>query len=408
MKILARLGLIIAYSVTLACCWLSRFLRKKRSCTNIRRIVVIGTFYNLGWYRSHIIPLAKSEVDEVIVVTDFKLESYEKVRFKIPPKWMVAMIGRAGAKCVSLAIVAICDRPDIYIGYHIFPGAISALAIGCLSGRPVCYQMTGGPIEIIGGGFSNENILMKNLGTHSPTVEKMALAVVGKFDMVVVRGNKAKKFLLEHCSYPLVSVIPGSVVGLEWRTYEERRYDLIFVGRLAEIKQPHQFVEIVAEIAKVFRDVKAIMVGDGPLMQYVLEHAAKLNIQNNITMAGRQGKVEPFLLDARIFVLTSRSEGLSIAMAEAMAAGCVPVVADVGELEDLVVEGNNGWLIPPNDVPEYSRKIGKLLEDRHLWKTFSVAAVAGALRYANVDAVANRWCEELNKVATHHCESLAS
>ena len=361
---------------------------------------MLGTFFNVGWFRSHIIPLTKSGVDEVILVTDSMIESHSRVRFVCPPTWLVRIVGRAAAKGLYLIAVCIRRRPDLIMGYHIFPGAITALAIGRMFRCPVCYQMTGGPIEVIGGGCYNENSVMKNLTYPSNLLENLALSIVRKFDLVVIRGKLARSYLIDNTVTSQLAIIPGSVNvdNVPWRSYEERQYDLIFVGRLTEIKQPLQFVEIVAKAAKSKTDIRALLLGDGPLMAELVDYAARCGISGNITVMGKINFVEPYLADSRIFVMPSRSEGLSIAMAEAMAAGTVPVVANVGELGDLVLDGKNGWLIEPNDVAQYADRIVTLLENHDLWTTFSQAGRETVNNYNSVDAVTLRWKTELNKL----------
>lgn len=360
---------------------------------------MLGTFFNIGWFRSHIIPLAESGVDEVLLVTDCMVEPYSRVQFVCPPAWLARLVGRAAAKGLYLFVFGLRYRPDLYMGYHIFPGAITALVIGRLMGRPVCYQMTGGPIEVIGGGCYNENLTMKKLTYPSKLIEKLALSLVRKFDIVVIRGKSAKSYLADNAVKNRLVVIPGSVnVGSGLcRSYEERQYDMIFVGRLTEIKQPLQYVEIVAGVAKRNKDVKALLVGDGPLMEDVINYAVKLGVTDIITIIGKKKFVEPFLEDSRIFLMPSRSEGLSIAMAEAMAAGTVPIVANVGELGDLVVDGKNGWLIPPNDVEGYVQRVITLLDDPNLWTALGQAGRESVKQYNSIEAVARLWRKEFQK-----------
>jgi glycosyltransferase involved in cell wall biosynthesis len=77
---------------------------------------------------------------------------------------------------------------------------------------------------------------------------------------------------------------------------------------------------------------------------------------------------------SKVFVLTSRSEGMSIALMEAMGCGVPAVAADVGELSDLVVSRVNGWLVQANDLGEYVERITGLLDDPVNWQRISSAA----------------------------------
>ena len=99
-----------------------------------------------------------------------------------------------------------------------------------------------------------------------------------------------------------------------------------------------------------------------------------MGIRDNIEFLGARNDVSEFLRLSKVFVLTSRSEGMSIALLEAMGCGVPPVAADVGELSDVVVSGVNGWLVRPNDVEEYVQRISELLDDPVRWQRLSNAA----------------------------------
>jgi glycosyltransferase involved in cell wall biosynthesis len=116
-----------------------------------------------------------------------------------------------------------------------------------------------------------------------------------------------------------------------------------------------------------------------------------------VDFLGQRHDVESIVVGAKVFVLTSLSEGLSIAMAEAMAAGAVPVVANVGELGDLVEDGTSGFLVPPNDVEQYADRIVKLLEDGDAWSRMSSAAAESAASRCGIDVVSAQWRECLGE-----------
>jgi glycosyltransferase involved in cell wall biosynthesis len=364
------------------------------------RIIVTGTFHNPNWYLSHITPLSLSSVKEVILVVDEPQLPLERVKFVCPPKWLVRLISRAGAKAIWMIIAGFRYRPDLYMGYHLAPGACSALLAGKLLGRPSCYQMTGGPVGIIGGGFAASDSIGAALGHPSRVIEAMAVGVVRQFELVVVRGNRAKEFFAARNIKRTVAIITGSVNGCEQLPQDDRDIDLIYVGRLSSIKQVHQFVAIVDAIRHTMPGVRAAIVGDGPLQTDLRACANELGLARNIEFLGKRKDVEAFLARSRVFVLTSKSEGLSIAMAEAMAAGVVPVVADVGELRDLVADGVNGYLIEPNNVNQYARRALSLLRDEELWTQYSLRAIEAARRHCDIEVVSQKWSQVLRDVVS--------
>jgi len=90
-----------------------------------------------------------------------------------------------------------------------------------------------------------------------------------------------------------------------------------------------------------------------------------------------------------------RWEGLSIAMLEAMAAGAVPVVADVGDLKDRIDDGVNGFVVEQDDIAGFAERILRLLDDEDTWRRCSSRAVSSAIEHSGVDAVARQWHRHL-------------
>lgn len=402
--VVAWLVLASAFGVTWAIARLLRHRRDTRPATG--RLLVTGTFFNRGWFLSHVEPLSACGLREVIVVTDVVQPAPERVTVLAPPRWVVKCVGRAAAKLWFMWRVGGRVRPDLYVGYHLFPGALSALIAARLNGRPAAYQMTGGPVEVMGGGNENENALMSSLNGPSAFLERLSLAVLAEFDLIVVRGQKARRFLADRGITQSVRIITGSVREGNGAK-PGRPIDLIFVGRLARIKQPERFVEIVSKLAARRPEVRAVMVGGGPEEDALRTIIRARGIERNVELLGQRTDIHDLLVQSKLFVLTSRSEGLSIAMVEAMSCGVPPVVADVGELADVVANGVNGWLVPGDDVDAFATRIDELLSDGSRWEAFSRASREAAVALSGLPAVTRRWRECLSPMCATDANNAA-
>src|SRR3990170_8877786 len=150
MRMTAIIVLSISYTITVL---LSKILKRTKMRKRIsNRILVIATFHNPNWFYSHIEPLALSGIREVVLVCDHPIGRINGVRYYCPSKLLSAIFSRAGAKFLWAIICGFKYKPDLYIGYHIFPAGISALIIARIFNRPACYQVTSGPLELEGGG----------------------------------------------------------------------------------------------------------------------------------------------------------------------------------------------------------------------------------------------------------------
>jgi glycosyltransferase involved in cell wall biosynthesis len=386
------------YSLVLLVCRLARTFRGP-SVPKAGPVAALGAFYNPNWFVSHARPLTRSGVEGVVVVSDGVPANVQGVRVVIPPRWLVRVATRNGARLLYLLVVGLRYRPSLFMGFHLAPAAALALLTGRLFGRPACYQMTAGPVEVVGGGYQLENPVLSRLGGPSRVLERLALATVREFDLVVVRGSRARRYLVERgISADRVACITGSVDVDRLAGEDRRSYDLVFLGRLASVKQPVLFVRVFAEVASRRPDVRAVIVGDGPLRDAVADEARRLGVEPLLEIVGKVEDVGRYLLRSRVFVLTSRSEGVSIALAEAMAAGVVPVVADVGDLADLVDDGRNGFLIGSDGAEAYARRVLQVLDDDALRQRLSQASRETARGRVSLENVTQLWRTNLGRL----------
>jgi glycosyltransferase involved in cell wall biosynthesis len=108
------------------------------------------------------------------------------------------------------------------------------------------------------------------------------------------------------------------------------------------------------------------LVGDGDRMDACRGRAQQTGVADRVRFLGQRTDVPEILQASDIFVLNSRSEGMSNALLEALAAGLPCVATDVGGNPELVRDGENGFLVPPNQPAPLSRLIGKLASDPEL------------------------------------------
>jgi glycosyltransferase involved in cell wall biosynthesis len=222
------------------------------------------------------------------------------------------------------------------------------------------------------------------------------LSVIREFDLTVVRGETSRRFLSANGIDGSV-VITGSVNAGRVRAKEERRYDLMFVGQLIERKQPLKYLEIVEGARRVFPSLRAGIIGDGPLMEEVRSTIVRLGLAENVVVLGMRPDVDACLSQSKVFVLTSRDEGLPIALAEAMMGGSVPVVANVGDSGDLVSHGVNGYLVDPEAIREYVDHVETLLLDPETWGRLSERAIESAKAYVSVERVTELWSRHIRE-----------
>jgi sugar transferase (PEP-CTERM/EpsH1 system associated) len=160
------------------------------------------------------------------------------------------------------------------------------------------------------------------------------------------------------------------------------------VGRLDEVKRQDRLIRAFAQVRRGWPEARLLLVGDGPSRDELRTLTEGLGLGDCVHFAGYQPRPERYLHAMDVFALTSRSEGMPLAVLEAWAAG-VPVVASrVGGLPELIDDGRTGRLIEPGDEAAWSEALAALLADpqaasrlgqegrRHVRARFGVRAMA--------------------------------
>lgn len=350
-------------------------------------ILLTGTFHSDNWVLSHIRPLAISQnCASISIVSTYPIPPMDKVEPVYPPDWLVRLTGGVVARMLVFFYVGLRTRPDFVGGFHLLFNGMCATLLSRIIGARSIYFCVGGPTETLHGdmakGWRSENRLFGRLEVPDEVIKQRLLNVVATFDHVVTMGTGAATFFKSKGINTSYHVISGGIEASRfYPATQPSSYDLILVARLAPVKQIDLFLRTIALVKESLPNVSAAIVGDGPLRSTLESLARDLGIDQSVKFAGHQRDVETWLRKARIFVLTSVSEGLALSMMEAMMCGLPVVVSNVGDLGDIVRTGENGYLVA-NFTPEaFSRPIVELLSDPARWEKFSSAAHTAAMAY---------------------------
>jgi glycosyltransferase involved in cell wall biosynthesis/peptidoglycan/xylan/chitin deacetylase (PgdA/CDA1 family) len=122
----------------------------------------------------------------------------------------------------------------------------------------------------------------------------------------------------------------------------------------------------------------------------VLELSRSLGAERWLTFLGQLENVAPLLKLSDMFVLPSRSEGLSNALLEAMVFGLPCIATAVGGNPEVVVDGHTGFLIPSDDPMALADRILRLIRDGELRRTMGAASRERALQRFTLEAMSSR------------------
>lgn len=151
---------------------------------------------------------------------------------------------------------------------------------------------------------------------------------------------------------------------------DERENWLITAARLVPGKGFDLLTKVAKEVLPKFPDWKWILCGEGPERAMIEDFCKKEGLEGRLCLLGYVPKVEEYLAKSKIFVLTSRAEGLPMCLLEARASGvpCVSFDVPTGP-SDLIEDGVNGYLIAPFDCGAMAGKLCELMGNEALLRT---------------------------------------
>ncbi|MHC4295366.1 MAG: glycosyltransferase family 4 protein [Planctomycetota bacterium] len=388
------LTLVHCIALTVArCVGRRRRVRSKGSGLNI---LLTGRLDSDNWIVAHLGPLAKSkECSGVWMVSTNPVPHLDKVTGIYPPRWMVKILGVTPARLLTFIWIAIRMRPDIVGGFHMLINGMVAAVTGHLTGARTMYFCVGGPAEVLDGGVWGEGNYFAKMETPDPVVERRLLKTVSAFDAVITMGTRTVEFFKEKGVDTAFGVVSGGIDSSKYSpTGAAPQIDIVTTGRLVEIKRIDIFLEAVKYASRRIPEIRAVVVGDGPLREALVQTARNLGIGNCVRFVGHQENVAQWLGKSKIFVLTSDSEALSLSAIEAMMCGLPAVVSDVGDMVDLIAHGVNGYLLPRRAPRVFADCIVELLQDERKLEAFSRAGRFSAMRYEKTRAT-QQWDEIL-------------
>jgi glycosyltransferase involved in cell wall biosynthesis len=138
------------------------------------------------------------------------------------------------------------------------------------------------------------------------------------------------------------------------------------VGRLVSLKAVDVLLCAARLITQRRAGVEFVIVGTGPELEALRALARSLGVEKDVRFTGFIPDPAKIIGCFDIGVLCSRTEALPMAVLEYMAGGIPCVVTDVGGMKELVADGENGFVIQPDDPVALATRIIELLDDPDL------------------------------------------
>lgn len=333
--------------------------------------------------------------------------------------WLVKGLGRGGAEQLLLSIARQLDRAtiEVHVGY-VLPHkdalvrdlTAAGVEVHCLSGsgRPWPLELR----KLVARGRFDV------VHTHSPLVASVARLVTpesavmfhtehnmwGRYrlpsrlanaltisrnrrvwavsegvagsirPLPLTRGAEVRVLLHGIGDMPVLASPEARAQALGRLGLEPGPFTVGCVGNLTTKKNHETLIHAVAALRRTEPGARVVLVGGGPREPALRQLIASRDLEDAVTLTGVRDDVPALLPAFDVFALSSRYEGLSIALLEAMGAGVPPVVTRVGGMPEVIRDGRDGLLVRPGDPGAMAAALARLARDPALRASLAQAA----------------------------------
>lgn len=199
-------------------------------------------------------------------------------------------------------------------------------------------------------------------------------------DAIISVSNEARQFYLDISPLPpakMLTIYNGVDLSQFDSLNRQKIYgdvrkklgtpqDAIFlttVAVLRELKGIQFMIRALPEVLTRYPRVHYLIVGDGDYRDVLVSEVRKAGVEDHVIFAGQRDDVPYFLAASDIFVLPTLTEALPTVLAEAMAARLPIIASAVGGIPEMIVDGENGLLVPAGQVDVLSAACMRLLSN---------------------------------------------
>ena len=191
---------------------------------------------------------------------------------------------------------------------------------------------------------------------------------------IIAQTARAKEIFEKEFRHRNIKVIGNPIREIQGKpSGSSGDLTVLTVGRLIPGKNHQKLIEVFHKLE--MENWKLLIVGGDlarqPLSPGLQGYIRELGAEENVILAGEQEDVDAFYLGSDIFAFMSDSEGFPNVIGEAQSAG-LPVVAYdcVAGPSDMILDGENGYLVPLHDAELFQERLQRLMQDAGLRKRF--------------------------------------
>ncbi len=276
------------------------------------------------------------------------------------------------------------EKPDIIVSF-IGKNNFMAIATAAFLRASVAVSVRGEPTE------EYYNPLMRFIARH------LFACARG----IIFQTEDAKAFFPKYVQKRSV-ILPNplDISCIRPRFTGKRENTIVSVGRVDDNKNHRMLIDAFAAIHTDFPEMGLVIYGNGDMRNELIKYIKKIDMEDYISMPGNVSRIPDHIERARIFVLTSDTEGMPNALLEAMALGLAVISTDCpcGGPRTVIQDGVNGLLVPVRDTQALAKALRRFLSAPDLEQKLGEQA-AKIQEQLSPDQVNRKWQYYLERLS---------
>lgn len=332
---------------------------------------------------------------EVILITQYKKENEYHISPEIRRVYSEPTEEKLDGGRIHNFIVRFCELRDIWKSYK--PDII------------LSFLGKNNMMAILTSAFLPTRVVVSVRGEPTMEYEGKMQQLLAKLlfryaDGVILQTKLAKKFFpkaVQKKAVVMPNPLNASFLDEQHLQCSEKEDIIVTAGRLDENKNQAMLIHAFDKIASQFPNVKVIIYGEGESRKELEKLIAQKGLEERVLMPGNISDVAAHICKAKIFVLTSNTEGMPNSIMEAMSLG-IPVISTdcpCGGPATLIQNGENGMLVPVGDAYALADAMREVLTNDELAK--KLGSNAAKIRQQLAPQKVNRqWENYLTMIAS--------
>lgn len=281
--------------------------------------------------------------------------------------------------CEFFAILRFCirRRPDVIYSHWFMPQGLTGGLVACLLGIPHVFTSHSSDVRVmrklpaLGPWLVRVFVRRMHACTvvSRRTLDKLKVFFPAESDWESISAKvRILPMGIDIADYPPLN--PGQRSAIKERLGVSGKIVVLFIGRLSAKKGLRYLLEAFASVAADHADIVLLIAGDGEEFETIRGRVGESGLNDRIRMPGYvTGELKrEYLQCADIMTLPSvitadnDAEGLPVALLEGLAAGAVCIATDVSGADDILTDGEDGFIVPQRDPDALAAALRRAIE----------------------------------------------